>query len=439
MNQMQKSQGALSTGRILATWWPLAGSWLLMAAEQPVMSAIVARLVDPEINLAAWGGIVFPLILIIESPIIMLLSASTALSKDWDSYLRIRRFMMWAGGALTVLHILVAFTPLYYVVVRGILHSPEEIIEPARLGMMIITPWTWSIAYRRFNQGVMIRFGHPRAVALGTLIRLMADAVVLIIGYLAGTVAGIVVASGAIAAGVVCEAIYAGLRVRPVLHEVRLAPPVDDPLTVGAFLGFYLPLAATSLLNLLVQPIGSAALGRMPDALASLAVWPVVSGFIFLLRSLGVAYNEVVIALLDEPGAARQLRRFTVVLTVFTTALMLLFAATPLGTVWFREISALPEHLLALATQGLAISVLLPGLNVLQSWYQGAIVVSRRTRGITEALGIFLIVTTGVMWLGVMWGGMTGLYVGLIGFTVGSLAHTAWLWSRSGAVRARFF
>ena len=67
-------------GRIVQIWWPLAASWLLMAVELPALSAVVARLANPEINLAAYGGIVFPVSLIIESPIIMLLSASTALS-----------------------------------------------------------------------------------------------------------------------------------------------------------------------------------------------------------------------------------------------------------------------------------------------------------------------------------------------------------------------
>ncbi|MBN1179739.1 MAG: hypothetical protein JXD18_11025 [Anaerolineae bacterium] len=422
----------VSLWRVAAVWWPLAGSWLLMSAEQPAMSAVVARLAAPEINLAAWGGVVFPLILIIESPIIMLLSASTALSRDWDSYLRIRTFMMWAGAVLTVLHVLVAFTPVYYVVVEDILRSPAEIVEPARIGLMIMTPWTWAIAFRRFNQGVMIRFGHPRAVALGTLIRLAADIAVLVGGYLIGTIPGIVVASSAIAAGVVAEAIYAGLRVRPVIREqLRHAPAAAQPLTWRVFVDFYLPLALTSLLNLVVQPLGSAAIGRMPQALASLAVWPVVTGVIFVLRSLGVAYNEVVIALLDEPGAARQLRRFAALLVVSSTALQLLLAATPLGELWFRNISALPERLLPLATTGMWLAVLLPGLNVLQSWYQGTLTYCRRTRGITEALGIFLVVTSAVLWLGVQRGEVAGLYVGLAAFTVGSLAHTAWVWLRS--------
>jgi hypothetical protein len=75
-------QPNLSRRRIFDTWWPLAASWVLMGAELPVLSAVVARLDNPEINLAAYGGIIFPIALLIEAPVIMLLAASTALCKD---------------------------------------------------------------------------------------------------------------------------------------------------------------------------------------------------------------------------------------------------------------------------------------------------------------------------------------------------------------------
>lgn len=198
--------------KVFKTWWPLAASWLLMALELPALSAVIARLPNPDINLAAYGGIVFSLALIIEAPIIMLLAASTALSKDWASYQKLRTFMLAAGASLTALHILVAFTPLYYVVVEGILGVPPEIVEPGRWGLMIMTPWTWSIAYRRFNQGVMIRFGHSDAVGIGTGVRLLTDLVVLLIGYAIGTIPGVVVASSAVAMSVIAEAVYTGLR-----------------------------------------------------------------------------------------------------------------------------------------------------------------------------------------------------------------------------------
>ncbi|MGQ9491130.1 MAG: hypothetical protein ACUVR4_05925 [Anaerolineae bacterium] len=432
MQDYSGSHPFLTLARIARTWWPLAASWLLMGAELPVLSAVVARLPEPEVNLAAYGGVVFPLALIIESPVIMLLAASTALSKDWASYRKLWTYMMAAGGILTALHVLVAFTPLYYVVARGILGVPEAIVEPARVGLMIMTPWTWAIAYRRFNQGVLIRFGHSRSVGMGTVVRLTADLAVLLFGLAAGTIPGIVVATAAVAAGVVSEAVFAGRRVRPVLqYKLKAQPPVEPPLTYAAFFAFYIPLVFTSLLTLLAQPIGSAALSRMPQALASLAAWPVVTGLVFMARGLGIAFNEVVVALLDEPGARPALRRFTLLLAAGTSAVLALVAATPLSQLWFQRVSALSPELAEMARLGLWVALPMPALSALQSWYQGAILHSRRTRGITESVAIFLAASAVVLTAGVAWGGVTGLYVGLAGMVIATLAQTIWLWWRA--------
>jgi hypothetical protein len=423
---------------IVAAWWPLALSWILMAAEGPALSAVVARLPDPEIHLAAFG-VVFALSLIIESPIIMLLSASTALSRDWDSYRKLHRFMMVLGVTLTALHALLAFTPLFDVVIVGLVRPPAEIVEPARLGLRIILPWTWAIGYRRFQQGVLIRFGHPRAVTLGTAIRLGTDAIVLTAGYLLGSaehedlgISGIVVAACTLAAGTSAEAIFAGLAVRPVVRwQVKSAAPVDEPITAPAFLRFYVPLAITSLLWLVVQPVGSAALSRMPRALESLAVWPVLTGFVFLLRASGMAYNEVVIALLDEDGSTQSLRRFAFLLAVLMTVVLVVTAASPLAPFWFRRLSGLKPHLARLAHRGLWLALPWPALNALYSWYQGAVVRSRRTRPITEAVVIFLVTCTAVLWAGVVWQRAPGLFVGVVAFVSATATQTFWLCIRS--------
>jgi hypothetical protein len=421
--------------RVFITWWPLAFSWLLMGIELPALSATIARLPQPEIHLAAYGGVVFPLALIVESPIIMLLAASTALSKDRASYQLLRRYMMAAGASLTLLHILVAFTPLYYVVVQGVLGVPAEIVEPARLGLMIMTPWTWSIAYRRFNQGVLIRFGRSWAVGAGTIVRLSANLLVLIFGYLHGDIPGIVVGSSAVALGVVSESVFVGFVVQPVLRgDLRRAPAVKPALTWRAFWAFYLPLVLTSLLTLLANPIGSAAISRMPQALPSLAVWPVLTGFIFMLRSLGIAYNEVVVALLDEHGSSPALKRFAAWLAGVTTLGLLLVAATPLSRLWFEQISALSPELASMARLGLWIALPLPALNVLQSWYQGALLHGRRTRGISESVIIYLLTSAVVLVGGVWWGQSAGLYFGIAALSLSVLTQTAWLWWRSRPV-----
>jgi hypothetical protein len=297
---------------------------------------------------------------------------------------------------------------------------------------MITVPWTWAIAYRRFKQGVLIRFGRSRAVGLGTFIRLSADGTVLTVGYLIGTIPGVVVAASALVAGVVSEAVYAGVRARPVVErQLKKATPIEETLTPRWFVDFYTPLALTSLLRLLAEPLTSAALSRMPRALDSLAVWSIVTGFVFVLRSFGMAYSEVVIALLDEPRSSRILRRFMAILTVAATLLLLVVAGTPLAMVWFERVSGLRIDLAVLSRRGLWVALLMPAMAVLQSWYQGLIVHSRRTRGITEAVVIYLVTSGAVLLGGVLWGRITGLYVGLAAVSLGRLMQTVWLWYRS--------
>ncbi len=422
----------MKQSEVVHTWWPLAASWLLMGVEMPALSAVIARLAEPEINLAAFGGIVWPLALIIESPIIMLLAGSTALSKDMASYRKIWNYMQGAGALLTVLHLVVVLTPLYYIVVRDILGVPEEIIEPARLGLIVMTPWTWSIAYRRFNQGVLIRFGHSGSVGTGTIVRLTANMTVLITGLVLRTVPGVVLASLGMALAVVSEAVYIGIRVRPVLrYQLAVQAPVEPPLTYAAFFAFYIPLVFTSLLTLLAQPIGSAALSRMPMALTSLAVWPVISGLIWLARTPATALVEVVVTLLERPNARPALRRFTLILAVTTTAAMALIAATPLSRLWFEKVAALSPELAAMARIGFWVGLPMPALTALQSWFQGVILHSRRTRGITESVVIFLAVSAIVLIAGIAWGEVAGLYVGLTGLMLATLAQTVWLWWRA--------
>jgi hypothetical protein len=410
-----------------------------MAAELPALSAIVARLPNPEVNLAAYGGIVFPLALIIESPILMLLAASTALSKDWASYRLMYRFMMWVSAGLSVLHIAIAFTPLVDRLVGSVLGAPPEIIEPARLGLRIMVPWTWGIAYRRFHQGVLIRFDHSRTVGAGTIVRLACNLSVLFIGFWSKALPGIAVATSAVITGVVFEALFIGLAVRPVLrHQVFTAPVSRPAVDLGTFLKFYIPLMLTSLIGLLVQPIGSAALSRMPLAIESLAVWQVINGLTFLMRSLGFAYNEAVVTLLDQPRSYERMRRFTWILGGMTSLTLLIITVTPLSRFWFVGFSGLNPRLGELAANSLWFFVLTPGMAALQSWYQGTLLNSHQTRAITESVIVFLAVCVSLLAAGVTWGRYPGVYLAGTAYAVAFMAQTSWQAFRSKPQRKKF-
>lgn len=407
-----------------------------MGLEQPLINAIIARLVDPTIHLAALGGVVFPVALIIESPIIMLLAASTALSDHKQAYKLMYRFMMITSALITVAHALLAFTPLYDLLIVASLKPPEEIIEPSRWGLMILLPWTWSIAHRRFQQGVLLRYGDAKAISLGTFFRLIASlATMAITAFLAYP--GIVVAATGISVGVLTEAIFVARRAKPIIL-LKLPAMHQSELTWPAFTQFYTPLALTSFLLLVSQPLGSAALSRMPEALSSLAVWPVLISFVFLFRGFGFAYNEVVVSALKEKTASfSDLSRFAFLLGLVLTTFMALVALTPLSQGYFRTLAGLNQELASLAIPALVLCIFWPLFALLQNLYQGVIVYGGQTRFVTEAVLLSLVITAVLLILGVRSSLLPGLMMGVIAFLLGNAAQVIWLFWRSHAIRQR--
>lgn len=432
-----RAANPLTARDVFRAWWPLAASWLLMGLEGPVVSAAVARMATPTVSLAAFGGVVFPIALLIESPVVMLLAASTALCSDWASYRLVRRCMLALGVSLTALHALVAFTPLYDVVVGHLIHPPPEVLEPARRGLQVMVPWTLSIAYRRFQQGVLIRFERSWAVSVGTVLRLTANVAVLAIGFVRRDIPGVVIGTAAVTAGVMCEALFSGVVVRPVIaRRLRQAPAANPALTAAAFTRFYVPLAATPLLAFFAMPLASAAMSRMPSAIESLAAWPVVSGGVFTLRSTGFAMNEVVVSLLDRPRAAAALRRFSLRLALVTSSLLLVTAVSPLGAFWLGRLSALPAPLVPLGLAGVWMGVAFPAVSAMQSWYQGVIVHSRRTRAVTESVALSLGIVVLLLGIGVTMARWSGLPVAMLALLVGNAIQVAWLRYRAGPALA---
>jgi len=414
-------------------WAPLAISWLVMGLELPVVSAGLARLADPEIHLGAYGGVAFPLALIIEAPIIMLLAASTALARDMAAFVLMHRFMMIAGAALTALHATVAFTPLFDVVIVPLIGPPPELVEPARTALRYLLPFTWAIGYRRYHQGVLIRYGRARQVTFGTMLRLSAMTITLLILAAAG-VQGVVVAAVSVIAGVLVEAAYIGVAARPVIrHQLARAPAQAVPLTWRRFGKFYSPLVLTMLVSMLAQPLGSAAISRMPNALTSLAVLPAVGGLLFMLRSVGIAFTEVVIALLDRPGAARALSRFTVGMSLALLAVSALLAFTPLSRLWFAGISGLNPELAQLAALGVAAAILWAPFDAIRSALQGRLTHLGRTSHVGESTVVFIVTSAVLLGIGVAWQRLPGLPYAMASFSLATLVQLGWLAWRSRA------
>jgi hypothetical protein len=418
---------------------PLAAMWLMMAIEQPAIAAVIARLPNPELNLAAFG-VTFSLALIVESPIMMLLTAGTALPKGPASYRRLLNFTHILAVGLTALHLMVGLTPLYRIIVGTLIGAPAEIIGPGRQAFLLMVPWTPAIAYRRLWQGVLIRYDRTSVVPLTISARLAVSVAILSLGLLSGRLPGASVGGLALGVGVIAAAVVAYGFARSTVAEHLSQPlPGDEPLAWRELLAFYVPLALTSAITLLGQPVLSVGLARAPDPLASLAVWPVIMGFLFLGRSFAVSYQEAVVALLEERRSFDKLRRFTAGLAVTLTVVVALVAVTPAARLWFENVSGLSSRLAAFAITPTIVLAVVPGATTLISWQRGLLVHVKRTPTITRAVSVNVAVLIGVMLGAAALLPVPGAVMAALALVASLTAESLFLWwrSRIAAAHAR--
>ena len=403
----------------------------MMAAEGPFLAAMIARMPGPEFNLGAYG-VAFALAILIEAPVIMLMSAATSLVKDRISYLKMRNFSRGLILGTTLLLLIVLVPGVYRWLTETLLQLPAEVADLTYGALWFFLPWPSAIGYRRFLQGVLIRAGKTRLVAMGTLIRLLAMTVSALLGYLLLDIPGAWVGGLALGTGVTVEAIAARFMaaetVRDLLAEEGDSEYTGRTVTYRAIATFYLPLALTSLIGLTIQPLLTFFMGRSVSPVESLAVYPVVHSLSFFFRSVGFAYQDAAIALIGERFEHyRELRRFCFTLGAVTTAGLALVAFTPLFQLWFTVLSGLTPELTSFALIPARIIVPLPFLSVLLSFQRAILVEGRRTQHITWA-SVIEVTTVAVLFLTLGFGfevvGATAAFTAFLG---GRLLSTVYL------------
>lgn len=418
----------LSPRGIFRFWVPLAATWLMMAAEGPFLAAVIARLADPTIGLASYG-VAMAFAILVESPVIMLMSAATALAEDETSYRRLRNFATAVNAFATSLLLIVLIPAVHTTVFEGWLGLPEEVARQSYGALWCFLPWPAAIGVRRFLQGVMIAAGRTRLVAYGTVLRLTTMSVgATVYGFvldLPGAWAG----AAALSTGVVVEAIAARVMARSSIREVRAkVDPEEGGLRYREIASFYYPLMLTSLLGLAVGPMVTFFMGRSVAPVPSLAVFPVVNSLLFVFRSLGLSYQDAAIALLGRGREGYdELSRFAWRMGLAATAILAAIAFTPLSHVWFRTVSGLSAELARYAVPAARIIVPVPLLGVWLSFERGILMRNRHTRPITFATASE-VVTIAALFLTLGWGvGLSGATAAFVAITFGKLASTTYL------------
>jgi progressive ankylosis protein len=416
----------LTNKEIFKFWFPLSATWLMMAIEGPFLTALIARMADAKYNLAAYG-IAFSLALIMESPVIMMMSASTALVKDKATFQKLRNFTYTTNILTTLMMLILIIPPVFNLIAYCVLNLPPHVADLTYKAVAILLPWPSSIGYRRFYQGIMIANGVTKKVAYGTIVRVLSMGITAVILYALFNVDGVIIGAASLSAGVIMEAVASRFMVKELLKSVLARNCSDEKMSYKSIFRFYYPLAATSVMNLAMHPMVTFFIGQSRNSLESLAVLPVLNSLVFIFRSFGLSYQEAVIALINKTKNYTALRNFERYLAFSVVAGLAIISFTPLADFWFLRVSGLSGELTSFAKIPLMLYTIFPALTVLISFQRGILVCNKNTQPITMA-SILEVVGVGVtLFITIKYFDLIGVTAAIIAYIVGRLLSNFYL------------
>ncbi|NOX18299.1 MAG: hypothetical protein GXO87_08460 [Chlorobi bacterium] len=424
---MSYDADGLTFKKIFYFWLPLAGTWLMMSVEGPFLAAVIARMAEPKINLAAYG-VSFAFALVVESPIIMIMSAATALVKSRNSYLKLRNFTYALNFLITGLMLVFLIPHIFYFITEKLIELPHNLAHLTYVAVALLLPWPGAIGYRRFFHGVLIKNGLTKRVAYTTVIRIFSMSATALTLYHFSALHGVYVGAISLSTGVTAEAIAARLFAAKIVKKILSEQSeTDDP--EYFFIGkFYYPLALTAMLSLGVNPIVTFFMGQSRMPIESLAVLPVINSLVFIFRSFGLSFQEVAIALMGEKGENYlKLKNFALAVGSAVTAALLLIAFSPAAEFWFETVSGLSEELARFAETPLMIMSLMPAFTFLISFQRSILVAANNTSPITFAtlIEVSLIVLT--MFVGIKYLDAYGIIAAISAYMLGRLGANIYL------------
>lgn len=403
---------------------------MMMSIEGPFLAAVIARMMEPKFNLAAYG-VAFSFALMIEAPVIMIMSASTALVKNRQSFIKLRNFIYALNSVVTLLMLVFIIPFIFDFFTIGLIGLPQQVADLTYNAMVILLPWPGAIGYRRFYQGILIRNNQTRRVAYGTVIRLTSMGITGLVLFYFSNFEGVMVGASALSIGVILEAIASKIMAWKIVEKLKkekLNSIENEKLTYKEIYNFYLPLALTSTITLGVQPLVIFFIGQSRLPIESLAILPVITSFVFIFRSIGLSFQEVGIALLSKyKGSYPVLKNFATMLGIIAAATLGLIAFTPLSDFWFKTVSGLSFELTHFAKIPLMIMILMPGLSVLINFQRAVLVESRYTKPITWATIAEVVVILIVLFISIKYFDAVGAVAATLALIIGRIGAITYL------------
>jgi len=429
----EKRDHRIATNKsIWQVYWPLALSWIFMAFEGQIALWMIGQMPNSKLN-AAGLGLIMPIAIFIESPVIDLLSTGTTLGTTKQRFASLTKFSLILMAWVTFAHCMIVYTPLYDIFARQILEAPADVAHAAWTGLAWMPIWSACVGWRRYLQGLMIRAGKTKPISWGTLVRIIAMVVVGLGVHVTGMLTGLALVGAAMLAAVFAEALYIHIVSRPIVAALP-DEPETEPLSIGHLFKFHLPLTGSTFLMLTTPIFLTKAINQSADPVLSLAAWTTAGTLGWLFRTVTFALPEAVISLYQS-GRERVMLIFCTNIGLALTVAMVALHVSGFDIVLFREFfkaePGIPER------GGIALLIMspLPLLNAVMGYYRGILtshhVTSARMIALAIAIAGILVclpITISLKMSGIMVAGIAVIVAHLL--ELGTLATCWHFWRR---------
>ncbi|MGA7730984.1 MAG: hypothetical protein WCD37_06890 [Chloroflexia bacterium] len=382
---------------LLLFYLPLGFSGLMMTLDLPVVNAILNRMPNPDTSVAALR-VAFSMALVYEASHISMIDISTALSADRRMFDMLKRFYGIMALVLLVAASIIAFTPLYDLIVRGMMNIDAGVAEAARPAFWAFLLWPIPIGWRRLCQGALIRHGHPKPVGAGGLVRLGALVLGLILFGWLGTQVWVwepaAIAVLAMLVSVTAEAVAVQGWTNKIIRTMPAESPGVDAPTLGQVWRFFFPLAGTAVMSTVSNPIltsgiATAALvwaspnGQVVDVAAYSIAWSMA--FLVFGPTLSMTQASIAWAKSPDPTVRERGPRLIVGMGVVLALLIGIASLTPLTHWIFTTLLTAPERTAQVAEVVARLFIPMPILHAISFMLKGKLIAEGRPTVVRRA------------------------------------------------------
>lgn len=405
MNEAQRSQPVFQSEipdlrQLLCKFLPLSLSDVVMALGDPLQTMALTRLPHAQESLAAMG-VVKSIAVFLESPIIMILHASTALGRQAASRSALWRFMLILSGGLSLIFAGLCLGSVYDWLLLSVFGVSVSVAQIGRIAFLLMVAWPLIIAWRRFFQGLLIRSGDNRYVGYSSLLRLVWVVGILAVGVSLGW-SGVFLGGLTLIGGVFWEAVivtYFALKLQVVERIDALRQPADPglPSDLLGVARFYAPLASTMLIVWGGRAVLISLVARSQDSTLALAAWPAAWGLVLAIANATRMVQQIVISHAEQVSTAL-LMRFTLIVGLACSLVLGFLGLTPWGNNLLNLYLGNHPGLLSAVRPVIGFASVFPLILAFQNAIQGLLITRKQNGLINLATLMGVVVMLSLCW-----------------------------------------